>query len=257
MDAQSLTELIQTCAATGRACQARYVQLPPVDASPKVQLSTFAFFVRNVVRQRALQRIAGRVHLVGTGMAFPWSVFSGAQLASANIVEDLELGLTLADQDVPPIFVEGAIVASDAATARNTLDQRRRWEGGFLQSAARFGPRQLMKAIRHTNPRELWAALDLFVPPFALLLLIDAGLFVGGLVAASVTRAARLPVAVLGASIALAVIGLLLAWAAGGRRFVSAKGLLLAPAYVLWKVPLYLGFAQHGAPRQWVRTGRE
>ena len=48
-----------------------------------VQLSSFAFLVKNLVRQRGLQRIAGKVHLTGTGMALPWRLFDQADLARA------------------------------------------------------------------------------------------------------------------------------------------------------------------------------
>lgn len=256
-DANSLRSLIALCAASGRPCQARYVQVPSAEAAPTVQLSTFAFFIKNVIRQRALQRIAGRVHLVGTGMAFPWLLFEGAALASDNIVEDMELGLELAGQGAAPLLVENAVVWSDAATASNTIDQRRRWEGGFLQSAARWGPQMLSNGLRRADVRQLWAALNLFVPPFALLLLLD---FCALITAAIVTRtvgAAWWPVGLLLTALCLAAAGLVAGWCSGGSRFVTFKALAQAPLYVLWKIPLYLGFARKGAPTQWVRTGRE
>src|SRR5213075_1226408 len=91
-DGQSLCALIQACVATGRPCQATNLQRPDATSSPSVQLSTFAFFIKNVIRQRALQRLAGRAHLLGTGMALPWSIFERSDLATSSIVEDLKLG---------------------------------------------------------------------------------------------------------------------------------------------------------------------
>jgi hypothetical protein len=257
IDSASLQQLIMQCAASGRPCQARYVQVPAKTSAPNVQLSAFAFFVRNVIRQRGLQRLGGRVHLVGTGMAFPWRLFDGSALASDNIVEDLELGLEFAEKGAPPTFIEGALVQSDVATAGNTLVQRRRWEGGYLESARRWGPKLLGRAIRRADLRELWLAISLFVPPFALLLLVDFCLLLAAAVVAAVTVAGTFPILMLGFAVLLASLGLVLAWAAGGSRFVRLKALAGAPLYVLWKIPLYLGLARHGAPKQWVRTGRD
>ena len=112
IDATSLKRLIAACAATDRPCQATYLLDPAPESSPSVQISTFAFFVRNVVRQRALQRLVGRVHLLGTGMAFPWPDFDREQIATDDIVEDLRLGIELAEAGRPPLFVEGAEVWS-------------------------------------------------------------------------------------------------------------------------------------------------
>ena len=47
-----------------------------------------------------------------------------------------------------------------------------------------------------------------------------------------------------------------LAWFREGRRFASAATLLRLPFYVLWKLPMYLGLARRGAPRDWLRSGR-
>jgi hypothetical protein len=48
----------------------------------------------------------------------------------------------------------------------------------------------------------------------------------------------------------------LAAWLCEGRRFVSLGVLARIPLYVLWKLPMYLGFARRGAPDEWLRTGR-
>jgi cellulose synthase/poly-beta-1,6-N-acetylglucosamine synthase-like glycosyltransferase len=257
IDTASLRELIGQCAASGRPCQARYVQVPANTSAPNVQLSAFAFFVRNVIRQRGLERLGGRAHLVGTGMAFPWILFDKAALASDNIVEDLELGLEFAEKGTPPMLVDGALVRSDVATSRNTLVQRRRWEGGYLDSARRWGPRVLGGGVRRADLPALWSAISLFVPPFALLLLIDFCLLLAVGAVTAATRAGEFPIIMLGGSIAFAALGLVLAWTVGGSQFVRLKALVQAPLYIMWKIPLYLGLARHGAPKQWVRTERD
>ena len=257
MDGESISRLVSRCAAANRPCQAVNLQAPTRDSSPAVQLSTFAFYIKNVVRQRALQRIAGRVHLLGTGMALPWPVFARTELATDHIVEDLKMGLELAEAGHGPLFVEDAAVWSSAETEKSTLAQRQRWEGGFLQNALRTGPAMLLRCVGRGDARGAWAAIDLLIPPFALLLTLDVAALVSAVVVTWLTTAAQWPLLVLGGSIALAGAGLVLAWINGGSRFVSLSGLARAPLYILWKLPLYLGLVRSGAPKEWVRTNRE
>ncbi|HEV2593855.1 MAG TPA: glycosyltransferase family 2 protein [Sphingomicrobium sp.] len=257
MDARSLMNLIGACEASERPCQAINLQKPNYEASPAVQLSTFAFFIKNVVRQRALQRLARRVNLLGTGMAFPWPIFAEASLATNSIVEDLKLGQELALAGHAPLLVEDANVWSKAETKRNTLSQRRRWEGGFLQTAMRVGPPMFWRSLIRIDAPGVWAGIHLMIPPFALLILLD----VVGLILATgsslVTGTALWPVLVLAVGLIFAFVALACAWCAGGSRFVSLAALTRAPFYVLWKLPMYIAFARAGMPQEWQRTERE
>jgi len=254
IDGLSLKRLIAACATTARPCQAVYLLDPAPRGSPAVQISTFAFFIRNVVRQRALQRLINCVHLLGTGMALPWRAFDREDLATADIVEDLRMGLDLAKAGSPPLFVEGAEVWSPPETASNTLIQRTRWEGGFLAHALRSGPRMFIQSIRHHDLRGIWAALDVMIPPLALLVMLDVAALVlgGGLIWLS--GAAAWPLILLAVALVLAAAALAGAWLGGGSRFVSLGGLARIPFYLIWKVPLYLGLARRGTPKEWLRT---
>jgi glycosyltransferase involved in cell wall biosynthesis len=257
IDSQSLERLVTYCATSGRPCQAIYLQEAVPHGPTRLQLSTFAFYIKNVVRQRALFRLAGRVHLHGSGMAIPWSLFECAKLGNSNIVEDLEMGLEFTSMGHPPLMVEEALVLSKPAILKETIEQRRRWEGGFLASAAKWAPSILLSSIRDRQLRELWAAIDLLVPPFALLLLMDVlGLTFGTLAWAS-GLVQVWPAVFLLLALCSAGAGLLGAWASGGSRFVRLSSLLKLPLYLLWKIPLYIWLARHGAPKEWVRTRRD
>jgi cellulose synthase/poly-beta-1,6-N-acetylglucosamine synthase-like glycosyltransferase len=257
IDQASIARLVAQCAASGRPCQAVNLQSPAPTGSPAVQLSTFAFFIKNVIRQRALQRVAGRTHLLGTGMALPWPVFQRAPLATADIVEDLRIGVELAEAGHAPMLVEESRVWSDPETEKGTLSQRHRWEGGFLQNALRNAPGLLAASLRRADLRDIWAAVNLLIPPFALLVLLDLAALLLAAFVTWLTGASRWPLVFLGGSLALAAIGLLLAWTAGGSRFVSLGGLARVPLYLAWKLPLYLGLARRGAPKEWLRTRGE
>lgn len=257
MDARSITMMINACGAAERPCQSTNLQRPGANASPAVQLSTFAFYIKNVIRQRALQRLARRVHLLGTGMALPWALFAKAELATSNIVEDLKLGQELAAAGHAPLFVEQAVVWSNAETDRNTLSQRQRWEGGFLLNAMRTGPKTLARSIARGDIRGLWAAVDTMIPPFALLIMFDLVALAVGVILTLLGHASYWPVASLGGALALSAAALACALAAGGSRFVTLAGLCRAPFYLAWKLPMYLNLARRGAPKEWQRTGRE
>ncbi|GAA3893280.1 hypothetical protein GCM10022276_10590 [Sphingomonas limnosediminicola] len=255
MDGESLQGLSAAARSTGRACQAVNLLAPDRNAPPMVQISSFAFMVKNLIRQRGLQRLAGRAHLTGTGMALPWRLFETANLGGDNIVEDLALGLELATQRVPPVLVEAATVWSAAASEAGTLVQRRRWEGGYLATSVRTVPRTIARSVARGDLRGIAAALDLSVPPLALLVLLNfaAGILGGAAVFAGGDAWPLLVQLVVGI---LALTVLTIAWALEGRSYLSGTTLLRLPLYVLWKVPLYLGLARRGAPVEWLRTGR-
>jgi cellulose synthase/poly-beta-1,6-N-acetylglucosamine synthase-like glycosyltransferase len=254
---ESIDCLIDTCIATGRPCQATNLQAPAPNASPAIQLSTFAFYVKNVIRQRALVRLAGRAHLLGTGMAIPWPIFQDAQLATADIVEDLRLGQELSDAGFPPVFVEKATVWSDAETEGNTLSQRRRWEGGFLANALRSGPMMFCRGLMRSHFGTMWAAINLMIPPLALLIILDILVLAAATAVGALTSASLWPAIVLMCALVAALLVLVLVWRRGGCQFVSLGGLARIPIYLVWKLPMYLGLARSGAPKEWVRTSRD
>lgn len=256
IDRASLVNVIGAAARSGRPSQAINLLRPTPTAEPMVQISTFAFMLKNVVRQRGLQRLSGRVHLTGTGMALPWRLFAEADLATSSIVEDIRLGFELTEAGFPPQLVEGAVIWSNPSSGSGTLVQRRRWEGGFLQMARRTAPRALGRSLRRLDPGGFAAALDLCVPPLALLVMADIGLVLLAGAATAVSGAQWWPVLALASTLAAAIASVLIAWAREGRPFLTTGALLRLPLYLLWKIPLYLGLTRKGAPSEWLRTGR-
>jgi len=256
IDQASLRSLVSCAFETGRPCQAVNLLRASGSDSALVQISTFAFLLKNLVRQRGLQRLAGRVHLTGTGMALPFSLLSHADLANDNIVEDLALGIRMAERGFPPKLVVDALVVSSPASTDDTLVQRRRWEGGFLETSFRYAPHMLADALRRRNYRLLLAALDLMVPPLTLLIILNVitlTIFAGISVAFGLSW---LPFFAGLLVLGLAGIAVLLAWAREGRACLNPAVLLRIPLYLLWKIPLYLSLMRRGAPRDWLRTRR-
>ena len=110
-------------------------------------------------------------------------------------------------------------------------------------------------SARRGDVKGVFAALDLSVPPLALLVLLNAAVLaialLGVLMGASVWPV--IVQLVVGGCAALAIV---FAWIAEGRRFASAGALLRLPFYLIWKLPMYIGLARQGAPKEWLRTGR-
>ncbi|GAA4000734.1 glycosyltransferase family 2 protein [Sphingomonas humi] len=250
-----LEALAGACQQLGRPVQAINLLEPSPTAGALVQVSTFAFLIKNLVRQRGLQRLAGSVHLTGTGMCIPWPMFEGADLATSSIIEDARLGLELARAGAHPRLVEECIVWSPHADQSHTLGQRSRWEGGFLALAKATAPGLIARGIATLSPRTLLAGLDLLVPPLTLLALVNAAVLALLLVLAAF-GASPAPALLLAGVGLVAALVLLLAWWREGRTFLSLGALVRLPLYALWKIPMYLKLVRSGAPKQWNRTER-
>jgi len=250
----ALPRLAHEAARTGAAVQACYLLTASGDQRAAAQVSNFAFAVKNLVRQRGLQRLGAPVLLQGTGMAFPWPLFAQARLASASLVEDMELGLdlVLARQEVR--FLPDAVVTSAASARDATITQRTRWEHGSIVTGWRYAPALLAAGLRG-RPGLILLALDLIVPPLALLaVIIAAAVAIGGVLVLTGGGAGPLVSASLLAASLLAAVAL--AWHHVGRDLVAARVLVRLPGYVLWKLPIYWRLIVD-RQRDWVRTRRD
>jgi len=254
-DPQAISDLARKSCSARAATQARYIFDPAHVASPKVQISNFALWIKNVVRQRGSARLGGAAVLTGTGMAFPWHLFERMPLATGSIVEDLSLTVDLTLAGDAPLFLDQALVLSDAAGEQATLGQRSRWEHGFLAVAGSYGLPLVRHGLFQLDRRALLLGLHLLVPPFALLIMLCVfmtALLAGG----AVLTGNWSPFAVLATSFATALLGVLVNWALEGRAWLQPKALLFFPVYILWKIPLYARFLV-GKRAGWTRTERE
>lgn len=248
--------------ALGEAAMARQTPVQAVNlitgdrtAPPLVQISGFAMVVKNLFRSRGMQRMGGAALLTGTGMALPWPLFRAADLATGSLVEDLSLGVEMTRAGHPPRLIEAAQVRSAPASMADAMQQRRRWEHGFLETLRRQALPVLLGGLRRGSIAETLLGLHLTVPPLALLLMITAAALAACL-ALSALGASPVPAAALGLVLAAALVLVVLAWMAGGRPYLSGSALLRTPAYVLWKIPLYLSFIRK-PETEWKRTPRD
>jgi cellulose synthase/poly-beta-1,6-N-acetylglucosamine synthase-like glycosyltransferase len=251
----TLERLVWKAAMTGRPVQAAYVLAQPPGATPRQQLSAFAFQYKNVVRPLGLDRLGLPCLLTGTGMAFPWPALRDAHLASGNIVEDMKLGVDLALAGHPAKLCPLARVSGELPSGQDAaVTQRTRWEHGHLQTLLTQVPRLLTAGLRQWRPSLLGLALELSVPPLSLLFLLWAFASAAALGWWALGGSPLPAVCLAGGGLAV-LLSILAAWVKFGRESLPLTSLLAAPWYVLWKVPIYVAFLFR-RQLEWVRTKR-
>ena len=243
------------CTAVRRPVQALYLMHSPAGGGLQLRVAEFAWLVKNLVRPLGFLRLGLPCQLMGTGMAFPWELIREAKLANGNITEDMKLGVDLASTGFPPLFFPDAIVSSSFAMgAAGVKSQRTRWEHGHLSTILSEFPSLFAKAFLRRDVSLLGLALDLLVPPLALLLLLLSCAFIVTLVASRMNLSS-LPLMLSSTALGLFTFALLLAWHGWARPVISLFDLINIPFYVLSKIPLYVKFWIR-RQKQWVRTDR-
>jgi cellulose synthase/poly-beta-1,6-N-acetylglucosamine synthase-like glycosyltransferase len=252
----SLTRLASLAVQKNRPVQALYLMYSPPNSSLKTKIAEFAWAVKNWARALGYHHLGLPCQLMGTGMSFPWALIQKANIASGHIVEDLKLGLELADQRHPPLFCPEAVVTSVfPINTEGAKSQRTRWEHGHLGMIAKEGPALLLRSLAKFNLGMLALVLDMCVPPLALLTLLVLSLALAGIILTSFSHA--LFPGLFGVLLLLMLgITVLLAWVKFGRSILSLTSLGYAPIYMLAKIPLYLKFLVRRQV-EWVRSKRD
>ena len=254
----SVQKLAQMAMTHQRPVQALYLMHAPAGATLKQRVAEWAWRVKNQVRPLGWHRMGWPCQLMGTGMAFPWPMAERMALANGHLVEDMKLGADLALAGTPPLFCPHACVTSEfpvAAAAQQS--QRKRWEHGHLSMLLSLGPRVLWQGLKRRHLPTVAMALDMLVPPVALLGMLQAVLWLAalGLVLAAGSAYAA-PWVAATVLVGLFTVALWRAWWGWGRDLVSAREWLQVPFYLLAKVPLYVGFIFR-RQKAWVRTDRQ
>ena len=175
--ADGISRLTRYCAETARPVQALYLMSSSGNGGVKMRIAEFAWRVKNLTRPLGLKNLGFPSQLMGTGMAFPWECISRAPLATGHIVEDLQLGIDLAIAGHAPRFLPDALFTSEFASSKQSFSaQRTRWEHGHLSLIFGAVPRLVIASIVSLDIDLLALALDLSVPPLALLTML-AGSF--------------------------------------------------------------------------------
>jgi cellulose synthase/poly-beta-1,6-N-acetylglucosamine synthase-like glycosyltransferase len=249
--------LSRRCVQTDRPVQAAYLmELPGAHQYAFGAMKMLAWRIKNYVRPLGGLALGFPCQLTGSGMAFPGWLFARTNFATADVVEDLKYGITLAIDGYPAVFCPQALVYSRfPIRADAMLSQRKRWEHGYLSSMLHYVPALIAQSLRQRSLCLLAMAADLAVPPLALFFLLNLTSLLGAFTFFLVTaRFSPLLANVLPSATLLAAV--LTIWLRHGRGVVSLGDLRRVPLYVLSKLPLYASFVTD-RQTQWIRTDRD
>jgi cellulose synthase/poly-beta-1,6-N-acetylglucosamine synthase-like glycosyltransferase len=242
---------------SGRPVQGLNLCDPDPRGSVLQLISGLAFRFKNLVRTLGLVRLTGMCHLTGTGMALPWNLARNAKLADSNVVEDMQLGINLALAGAPALFLpEGRVDSPLPQQAASARTQRTRWEHGHLKTLLTQVPRLLVLAARRRRMDLACLALDLAIPPLALLVIGLGVVTFAAALAWWLLGAAALSLTICTTALGVLVLAILAGWAVHCRRQVPLLALLAAPLYIAAKLPIYVAFLWKRQV-QWVRTQRD
>lgn len=253
---KSLRRLAFEAVQTGRPIQALYLMHSAKEASLKTKIAEFAWVVKNWARPLGFLRLGLPCQLMGTGMAFPWSLIRHAKLANGHIVEDLKLGLDFANIMRSPKFCPQAVVTSTFPINNDGLvSQRTRWEHGHLSMIVSDGPKLMWQSFRSLNVGLFALVVDMCVPPLALLAILVFASSLITLLGLTLTNH-YIPWYFAFTNLACLGLAVFLAWLKFGRSILSFSDLVYIPIYALSKIPLYFQFIMR---RQvsWVRSRRD
>ena len=252
----AISELARSCAHANRPAQALDLMTAPDQSPVNYQIAEFAWRVKNWMRPLGLSALNLPCQLMGTGMAFPWDVIRSADIASGDMVEDLKLGLDLAAAGSAPVFCPAAVVRSRFPMSLGGAEsQRQRWEHGHIILTLTVVPRFVYLAIAQRNIGLLALALDLAVPPLALLTLILAGAIVVAGVA-MLLGGSPAPLIVGVSSMVVLLLCTIIAWAFCAREILPPHRLVSVVPYALGKIGMYLRLMTRSRVRYWIRTDR-
>lgn len=255
IDPDGLARLTDAVLASDRAAQAAYLFRPAPTAPPVVQISNFAFFVKNRIRQRGIRRLGGAAILTGSGMAFPWRDYAALDLATGNVVEDLAIGIGLIDLGKAAQYFDGATVRSDCSSDDGSSTQRARWEGGFLAMARRHAIGLVGSGIARRDWHRFWMGVHLLVPPLSMLIAANVGMALL-LAIVAVLGASAVPLLVSVGLLALLGSAVVLAWVGEGQTHLHGDAARKLPKYLVWKVSMYARLLTGRQRVAWTRTER-
>ena len=239
-----------------RPIQGSYIFGDQKDTAVSNLASSFTLWFKNHIRPLGSLRVGMPCQLTGSGMAFPWHVIRQVNVANNSLAEDTTLGLELAYLGYPPLFCPEARIDGHVPKAWGTLvQQRRRWEQGYLESIFTNAPKMAWRAITHFRPGLLWAAFDLCIAPLALLGMVWAVLAAASLLVALV-GGSTLPLMLLSIGAVAMGLGLVLGWLIHCRDKVPAKAILAIPWFLVRKVGIYASLL-FKREKVWLRTERD
>jgi cellulose synthase/poly-beta-1,6-N-acetylglucosamine synthase-like glycosyltransferase len=233
-----------------RVIQAYYAVREP-ESARSAGIRAVALTVLHYLRPQGRMVLGGSTGLKGNGMVFAADILHKHRW-TASLTEDIEYHMELIRAGERAMFAPDAIVWAEMPDSlKASQTQNERWERGRMEMIRTYVPGLIGEGLRRRSFLLLDAAVEQLIPPFS----VVAGLSVVTLLAALLLRSPRaigLAVANIIGQIIYIFAGLILARAP--RTLYQA--LLFTPAFVLWKLVLYVRLLLGIKPGGWVRTAR-
>ena len=253
-----------------RVIQAYYAVRNP-DQSWAVSLRYAALAVLHYLRPLGRMALGGSAGLKGNGMVFVADILTQHEW-SASVTEDIEFHMTLVLAGERVMFAPEAVVKAEMPhTLTGSQTQNTRWEQGRLEVARQYIPALLRGAGSAIKQKKYGRAYLLFdavmehiIPPFALLtgaigLTMLASLILFFIVPSDspFNHSLRLTSVTVGS---FTILGQII-YIFYGLYLVNAprkvyEALLYVPAFMVWKVWLYMRVVFGKGAQGWVRTER-
>jgi len=233
-----------------RVIQGYYAVLQP-EGTWSVGLRAVALTVLHFLRPQGRMQLGGSSGLKGNGMVFAADILRTHRW-SASLTEDIEYHMELILAGERATFAPDAVVWAEMPNSlRSAQTQNERWEKGRMEMVRRFVPRLLGEAARRRSFLLFDAAVEQLIPPFSVVTGGSVAVLLAALALRSAVGIALAVCIVLGQAIYV-FAGLALARA---PREVY-RSLLFAPAFVVWKLWIYVRLLLGIKPGSWVRTAR-
>lgn len=210
-----------------------------------------ALSVLHYLRPQGRMVLGGSTGLKGNGMVFAADILRKHRW-SASLTEDIEYHMELILAGERAMFAPDAVIWAempDSLKAAQT--QNERWEKGRMEMIQRFVPRLLGEGLRRRNFLLVDAAIEQLIPPFS----VVTGASVAVLLAALALRSSQgiaLAAYIMLGQVIYIFAGLILTRA----PWSVYRALLFTPAFMGWKILLYVRLLLGIKPRDWVRTAR-
>ncbi|AKJ63907.1 glycosyltransferase family 2 protein [Kiritimatiella glycovorans] len=245
-----------------QAIQGYYGVLNPLEGW-RTSLLAVALACFHFLRPLGRERMGLSCGLKGNGMGFARALVEAHGYPAGSIVEDLELACYLADRGIRVHFAPGAHVYGQMVTgSAEAAPQRLRWEGGRMPVIRTWLGRLLRGAVCERSAVKADAAMELLIPPLALLAGATFAVWLLALLAAS---AAYYGFAAFNLALATLALTAELIHVLSGPPVIRAPAriylrLCFVPVFVAWKVVL-LGSrvvrrGNSSENSEWVRTAR-
>lgn len=252
IDPAFLDEVNREMATAGVDAVQGYYGVANLEAGWRAQMCEIAFAVAHHLRPLGRNALGSTAGLKGNGMAFRTSLLLELGWPAHGLVEDLEMGVLLAERGVRVRYVPKAVIRAEMVVRPDAAKkQRLRWEGGRRALVKGHGAR-LLRGFLQTGRWELLECwVDLVVPPLGMCAKLSIAALATGLAVSSGWLIGS-GAAVIGAMVAFIFAGLV------DRRAPATvwRTLVFIPWYVLWKALIVLHVIRHGTGLTWQRTER-